>query len=291
MTRISTISEASPPRNLGLETARKAHIASAVTSQLQDTLATLSSSVVATDIPAPTKPKLPQLVLAEILESQTEFRTQQIEATMESVMLSTKRSSKTHQEVLGKKLEEADIHFEPTWWDWALDGLYTVAAAASIVVGGTLISTGAPPAVYAGVGLVGSGVATIGSLVWHHVGGDAYLSRGLGLALSGVSLTLLGSSYFLYAHLMPGIITTIVTSTYAVTTATNEVTRGWLEKLSQDIRVAIETFTHRLKMDEFFRTGELEKLQMHAKESLAVSKTLTSAAEQLNHATTAIVRA
>lgn len=252
---------------------------------LQDTLTEVASATEdLTRVPGPSTPKLPQVILANLCESEIAFRNTQIEKTAASIQESANRSQIHHQAVMEKKLEEMEVEYNPSWYDWLLDGATVLAASASIVVGGALVSTGLPPAMYIGAGAIAAGVGTIGSLVWHQIGGDPLLSRGVNLTMSGISLMLLSSSYFFYAHMLPGLITTIVMSTYAVTSACAEASKGYLEKIRQDIAVAIEEFSQRLKMGELFRTEELEVLQMHAQASLDVSKALIEASQTITQA-------
>ncbi|MCH9613597.1 MAG: hypothetical protein SP1CHLAM54_06020 [Chlamydiia bacterium] len=258
---------------------------------VHDTLATASNALVP-ELEGPSKPNLPpQVRLAQIADEQGVYSQWQIQQAMDSIKRSSTQVAEQHRLSFEAKKAEAEIEYTPTWWDWAFDAVYAVTAAASIVVGGTLLVSGLPPAMAAGGALVGAGIASLGTIVMNQIGGDTHLARGLGMAFSGVSLLLLGSTYFFYSHLMPALVTSILTSTYAVTAACNEVTKGVLQKSAEEIKALLSAYNHKLQLGELFRQQEVQKMQETAKESLDVSKALTDASESLDRAKTSIIRA
>lgn len=255
-----------------------------------DTLATASPSAICR-LEGPSKPTLPQFRLAQIADEQAAFGDWSMQEAVNSIRRSSTQAAEHHRQVFEAKKAEAAIEYNPTWWDWALDGIYAVTAAASVVIGGTLLATGVPPAMAAGGALVGAGIASLGTIIMHQIGGDTHWTRGLGLAFSGVSLLLLGSTYFFYSHLLPALVSSILTSTCAVLGACNEVTKGVLQKSAEEIKALLFAYNHKIQLGDLLREQEIQKMQEAAKDTLNASSGLTEASERINNATTSIIRA
>lgn len=175
----------------------------------------------------PSQPTLPlPLILIQAIEDTEKAANALMKCAMLRLEIFNDKIA-SERALQGEKIQETSAKMSTSdTWSTLQDVAMMLTAAASMVVGGILMSSALPPTMYVGGALVGSGVATMAGMVMKRMGYSPYITGALGLTSAALSIA--GGFYGaaqLSAHL-PQMIMTIVNTGMGILTGVTSMGKG-----------------------------------------------------------------
>lgn len=202
-----------------------------------------------------------------------------LEHDSQQIDVITERMIKAQKNRMDKLMEAAKQAGEKDTWTTLQLIASSLLSAAGIISGIAACSTGIPFGVAAGSMMIAGGVGTLASSWLDYTRHDKALTGALALASAGLSVAGGGMSYYLLAHQMPQLITTIIKSAAGVADGMGTLGKEYKERLISFIEAELAEINRTLTHEEL----KMQSLGENSKGSVNLIQAEQSAATALGN--------